>query len=327
VPFPLLAQIPAQLSPREAVEAIPDAASLLHRRIVELAPASIVAVLLFALFWLFGRGVSRILDRAFDRTHADPALRGLTLRLVRFFILLLGLLAAGRQLGLEVGSLVAGLGIVGLAVGMAAQDLLANLIAGFTILWDRPFRVGDVVTIGSINGQVVEIGLRTTRLRAGDQKLVILPNREAISETVVNHTESRKRRLDVRLTIAYDQPIEPVRELLVGLARGQAGFEAEPAPEVAMVAFAEAGVDIELRAVLKDAHEEGAVRSRLLEAIKVAFDGAGIAFPLPQRTFRLLASSPQIEPAGQLGAPSGVAPSTATPNPTAPIGNPEGPAR
>jgi small conductance mechanosensitive channel len=325
VPSSFLAQIPSQLTPRQAVEAIPDAANLLHRRIVELAPASIVALLLFAIFWLFARGVSRLLDRAFDRTHADPALRGLTLRLVRFFILLLGFLAAGRQLGLEVGSLVAGLGIVGLAVGMAAQDLLANLIAGFTILWDRPFRVGDVVTIGTINGRVVEIGLRTTRLRAGDQKLVILPNREAISETVVNHTESRTRRLDVRLVIAYDQPIEPVRTLLVGLAREQAGFETEPPPEVAMVGFGEAGVDIELRAVLKDAHEEGAVRSRLLEAIKAAFDAGGIAFPLPQRTFRLLASAEQIASAGQAG---NAVSSTAVPAAMgAPIDNPEGPAR
>ena len=105
--FPFLAQIPAQLTPRQAVAAIPDAAQVLQRRVVELAPAALVALLLLFFFWGMARGVSRLLGRAFDRAHVDPALRGLTLRLTRFFILMLGVLVAARQLGLEVGSLVA----------------------------------------------------------------------------------------------------------------------------------------------------------------------------------------------------------------------------
>lgn len=289
--FPFLAQIPSQLTPRQAVEAIPDAAEVLHRRVVELAPAMVVAAILLVFFWGVARGTSRLLDRAFDRTHADPALRGLTLRLTRFFILLIGVLAAARQMGIEVGSLVAGLGIAGLAVGMAAQDLLANLIAGFTILWDRPFRVGDVVTIGTTGGVVSEIGLRTTRLRAADQRLIILPNREAIAGTVINHTSGGDRRLFVRQAISYQQSLGPVRSILLELAARERGLETEPAPEVAVVSFGESAIEIELRAKLLDAHEEAAVKSRLLEEIKEAFDRAGIEFPLPSRTLRLLQDS------------------------------------
>jgi small conductance mechanosensitive channel len=295
--FPFLAQIPSQLTPRQAVEAIPDAAEVLHRRAVELAPAMVVAALLLLFFWGVARGTSRLLDRAFDRTHADPALRGLTLRLTRFFILLIGILAAARQMGIEVGSLVAGLGIAGLAVGLAAQDLLANLIAGFTILWDRPFRVGDVVTIGPTGGVVTEVGLRTTRLRAADQRLIILPNREAIAGTVINHTSGGDRRLFVRQAISYQQSLGPVRSILLELAARERGLEAEPAPEVAVVSFGESAIEIELRAKLLDAHEEAAVKSRLLEEIKEAFDRAGIEFPLPSRTLRLLQETASIHSA------------------------------
>ena len=113
------------------------------------------------------------------------------LKLSKFVILAFGVVMAAGQLGFQIASVLAGLGIVGLAVGLAAQDTLANLVAGITILWDRPFRIGDNVTVAGTYGPVQAIGLRTTRILTNDQIDAILPNKTIINEKILNHTRTR----------------------------------------------------------------------------------------------------------------------------------------
>src|SRR4029450_1015091 len=156
---------------------------------------------------LLHRLAKRAFANALRDSKADPALHSLGLRLTRYVFFGFALLMAANQLGFQVGSVLAGLGIVGVALGFAAQDLLANLIAGFTILWDRPFRIGDVVVIAGTRGTVTDIGLRSTRLRTQDVRDVILPNRDGINETIINLTSTPELRVDLPIGIGYREDL------------------------------------------------------------------------------------------------------------------------
>jgi len=153
-------------------------------------PSLLTAILILCVFFILYRLAAGLLGRLMNRTRADPAARDIAVRLTRYAILAIGLMMAASQLGIQVGSLLAGVGIIGLALGLAAQDSLANLVAGITILWDRPFRIGDNVTVSGTFGKVKEIGLRTTRIRTVEHLDAILPNKEIINAKIVNHTLS-----------------------------------------------------------------------------------------------------------------------------------------
>lgn len=257
------------------------------RRVVDFLPRLAAAVLVLLVFALLHRLATRALGNALRESKADPALRSVGLRLARYLLFGFGLLMAANQLGFAVGSVLAGLGIVGIAIGFAAQDLLANLIAGFTILWDRPFRIGDIVTIAGTQGSVTEIGLRSTRLRTFDVRDVILPNKDVINEKIINHTSTPELRIDLPFAVGYGEDLGRVREVLLGAAQGHLEIAAQPAPQVVVAALGESAVEVELRFFLRDARVERNLRAEVLEQAKLALDAAGIEIPFPQRVVRI----------------------------------------
>lgn len=253
------------------------------RRVVDFLPRLLAAILVLLVFILLHRLATRALANALRDSKADPALRTVGLRLARYVLFGFGFLMAANQLGFEVGSVLAGLGIVGLAIGFASQDLLANLIAGFTILWDRPFRIGDVVTIADTQGSVTEIGLRSTRLRTPDVRDVILPNKDVINSKIINYTSTPQLRIDLSIGVGYREDLQRVRATLLATVDGHPGVAPEPAPQVVVVALGESAVQVELRFFIRDAWVERNLRVELLEKAKVALDEAGIEIPYPQR--------------------------------------------
>ena len=196
----------------------------------------------------------------------------------------LALVMAASQLGIDIGALIAGVGILGLAIGLAAQDSLANLVAGLTILWDRPFRIGDNVTVAGTFGKVKEIGLRTTRIRTVEQLDVILPNKEIINQKLVNHTLNPLMRLGVPLGIAYKEDSRQAREVLLEAVAGHELILEQPEPQVVVTALGDSSVDLELRVWLRDPHAEREATFAMVELSKIALDEAGIEIPFPQRT-------------------------------------------
>jgi small conductance mechanosensitive channel len=256
-------------------------------RVVDYLPSLLASVLVLAFFFLASRLVVRLLHGMLVHTHRDAALRDLVVPLARYSVLALGIIMALSQAGLQVGSLLAGLGVVGIAVGLAAQDTLGNMVAGFSILWDRPFRLGDRVTIAGHCGQVTHIGLRSTRLRTLGQLDVILPNKEVVNQVIVNHTLSPELRLSVPLSIGYREDTRRAREVLVAAVAADPRVRAEPPPEVVVTALADSGVNLEIRVWLHDPQVERAALFALLEAAKIALDQAGIEIPFPQRTLQV----------------------------------------
>lgn len=258
---------------------------------------------LFA-FWLIFRLVAGLFRRLLARRHTDASIIGITTRLARYALLSVAVVMALGELGFNVGSLIATLGILGLAVGLAAQESLGNVIAGLTILWDRPYRVGDNVTIAGTFGRVQEIGLRTTRVLTVERLDAFLPNREIVKEMIVNHTANPQLRLGVPVSIAYKEDTREARRVLLAAVEGNRLLREEPVPAVVVTALAESGVTLELRVWLRDPHEEREALFEVTEIAKIALDDAGIEIPFPQRTIHLAPGSvlPRVEAGEEPGA-------------------------
>lgn len=284
-------------------ESWPGLGQRLLERFLLWVPSLLAALVVLVAFFVLNRVLAGVLRRVMARTRADPAAQTIALRLTRYAVLGLGLVMAVSQLGIDVASLLAGVGILGLAVGLAAQDSLSNLVAGITILWDRPFRIGDHVTVAETFGKVQGIGLRSTRLRTVEELDVILPNKEIINQQIINHTLNPKMRLGVAVGIAYHEDTRVARRVLLDAVRGHDLILEKPEPEVVVTALADSSVNLELRVWLRDPYTERRATVEMVELVKVALDEAGIEIPFPQRTLHVPAGVRLVREADEDAAP------------------------
>lgn len=259
----------------------------------------LLALLVLAVFVGIYRVAAAGLRPVFQRSRLEDDASELLLTILKYALLGFGLILALDQLGFNVMSLVAGLGIAGLALGFAAKDSLANFIAGVTILWDRPFRVGDRVEIDGEFGQVKKITLRSTRIHTNENMVVIIPNQNVANNKVINHTMQASLRLDIPFGIAYKEDIDQARAVVLGLLAGDDRVRERPAPVVVLTEMAASSVNFELRVWLKNPHAEVPLAFEYLEKIKKALDGSGIEIPFPQLS--LYVEKGSVEAKGEEG--------------------------
>ena len=255
--------------------------------LIRFAFQAVIAVAVLAVFFGIYLVVRTAIRPLFERSRLEEDARNLLESLAKFSILAFGVILALDQLGFNVTSLIAGLGVAGLALGFAAKDTLANFIAGVTILWDRPFRVGDRVEADGQFGQVKQITLRSTRIHTGDNRVVIIPNQNIVNNTIINHTMQASLRTVVAFGIAYEADIAHARETVLELVRGDDRVRERPAPEAVVTELADSSVNMEFRFWLKNPHHEVPLENEYLEKIKLALDAAGIGIPYPQVSLRV----------------------------------------
>jgi MscS family membrane protein len=262
----------------------------------EVVGRSLKAGFFLAVFW----GAFRAIDAAFLAVSAAPAarlgagLRGLLpllRKILKVAVLGLGLVAVLTELGFHVTSLLAGLGIGGLAVALAAQKTVENLIGSVAIGVDQPFRVGDFIAVDGVAGTVEAVGMRSTRLRTLDRTLVTIPNGKLADQRVESHSARDRYRLAVTFGLAYGTPTEVVRGLLAAL---DAMLRAHPArgPEAPVVRLADltdAGLRVEVMAWLeaKSYDEFAAVRGELYLSLLEAVERSGARFAFPTQTVQV----------------------------------------
>ena len=260
-----------------------DAASLLIATfesflIQNLLPAALTAVA----FWVAMRVLLGVARRALGRSsRIDAGVQQLILRFTRFVIVALAVVAVLDELGIAVAPFIAGLGIAGIALGFAAQDTVQNLIAGVTILLDRPFHVGDNIELHDTFGTVEEITLRTTRIRTLDNQMAILPNANVISERIINHSMVRALRVLVPFGIAYKESPAEARAVVLALAENDGRLHPDYEPSVVVTELADSSVNMELRLHLRDAKLEVSIRLEYQEKVFEALKAAGIEIPFP----------------------------------------------
>jgi small-conductance mechanosensitive channel len=256
----------------------------------------VVAILILAL----ARPVAQITRIVLDyverdlikRTESklDDMVLPLINKTVSFLVYVFAVIIALDQLGIEVLPFVAGLGIVGLAIGLAAKDTIANVIAGISIMIDRPFVVGDRIELWSAPkqaatwGDVMEIGLRSTKIRTTDNILLIIPNSEIARRDIINYTTiSQDIRVRIPVGIAYEADAKKAEKIILDIAKNTEGVLKEPASVVVMQAFGASSIDLELRVWIDNARNRKNIMSTLGKGIKKAFDEQGIEIPYPRR--------------------------------------------
>ncbi len=245
-------------------------------------------------------GILRVLVEWYiDRVTKDGAenmrmtIGPLTSKVTGIILGLVGLIVVLDHFGINIGSLLVSLGVGSLAVALAAQDTLANMIAGFVILVDRPFRVGDRIVLESGDmGDVQEIGLRSTKVQNFDANLIIVPNSELVKARIINQAYPfNQMRARLVVGVAYGTNAEKVRGILLKLADNHPDILKEPKPEVFMTALADSAVEFTLIARASDFSKRFAAENILREQAYVAFGEEGIEIPFPQRVVTMKTSS------------------------------------
>jgi small-conductance mechanosensitive channel len=198
-------------------------------------------------------------------------------------------------MGVNVMPFIAGAGVMGVAVGFAAKDTLSNLIAGILLIIDRPFEIGDRIEVwsapsGSASwGDVIDIGLRATRIKTTDNIVVIIPNNEIMTRDIVNYTIiSSSIRVRVNIGIAYDADMAKAKALIIQAAGSANWILAEPAPKVVVRDFGESAVDLQLRVWIQDARKRMDTISYITDTVKTLFDENGIEIPFPRRDITIV---------------------------------------
>lgn len=242
------------------------------------------ALVVFVLFILIYRFTRKPLARVLRGANIEEALIHMLVdNVYRLSLVIFGFVMALGQLGVNITAALAGIGIIGVAIGFAAQDSLSNIIAGFLIFWDKPFKVGDWVSIAGLYGKVAAITLRSTRIRTLENTYIIIPNQKIINEVLTNHTKNGRMRVNVSIGIAFKESIADARKALLGAVKSVPHIESDPAPDVVVKQISESSVDLLVRVWIKNAENEVEVFHNTVESCKNALDEAGIQIPFPHR--------------------------------------------
>jgi small conductance mechanosensitive channel len=259
-----------------------ETAEQLRNSVVVFMPRVLVALAVLLVFWIVFRVTRRLFASILRRAGIHQTLTHLLLdNVYRVTLAIVAIIMAASQLGLNVAAPIAGLGVAGIAVGLAAQDSIANMIAGFLIFWDKPFGVGDYLTVGELYGEVRVITIRTTRIRTNENKYVVIPNKLIMDSVLVNHTMYGEARVNVPLGIAYKENIPEAREVLLKALESVEGILTHPAPDIVVEGLGGSSVNLVVRVWIDDLSTERPVFFRTLETCKLALDAAGIQIPYP----------------------------------------------
>jgi small conductance mechanosensitive channel len=220
----------------------------------------------------------------------DDIIFDLFIRFSNFIIYTVAVIIALDLLGINVVPFIAGAGVAGIAIGFAAKDTLSNLIAGILLIIDRPFEVGDRIEVWSAPagsatwGDVIDIGLRATKIKTTDNIVIIIPNNQIMLRDIINYTIiSEDIRVRINIGIAYDADLQKAKSAILKVAQATEGVADDPPPKVVVRNFGESSVDLQLRVWIHDARRRMDTISDITDKIKETFDAEGIEIPYPKR--------------------------------------------
>jgi len=255
--------------------------------IILMLPNFVAAVVVVVLAGLVARGVRRGIRGILGRSATTPTVSNLMATVGYLAVLAIGVFIALGILGLDTAltSLLAGVGIIGLALGFAFQDLASNFIAGVLLAIRRPFVEGDLIEHDDHFGIVTEINLRSTRLRTLQGQVVIIPNADVFTNAVINYSTG-ERRVDLQCGVAYGDDLERTREVVLTAVRELDGVNADREIDFYFEEFGDSSIDFVVRFWIVFARQPDFLeaRSEAIIAIKKALDGAGLTIPFPIRT-------------------------------------------
>lgn len=248
-------------------------------------PKVLTAVLITAAGLVASQWIGRACDRALQRFELEAPVRLLIVRLIRILCLTLFVILALQNLGVELLPLVAGLGVAGAGVALAMQGVLGNAVAGLTIIFTKPYRVGESIAIIGVEGTVESITLFSTVLRHADCSRVVVPNRKIVGEIL--HNYGKMRQTELKVGVAYEADLRQALATIEDLVRSHPHVLREPPPQIQVAALDSSAVVITANPWVA-VSDFGAVEGELYVQIVQALRQRGIQIPRPQSEVRLL---------------------------------------
>lgn len=242
-------------------------------------------VIVVAGFWAAGRAERWVARRARRSERIDTTLAAFLPGLARYAVVAVALIAAVDLLGIATTGLIAVLGALGLAAGLALQGTLGNVASGVMLLLFRPFKVGDFIDAGGITGTVKAVTLFATEMATPDNVKIVVPNGTVWGGTVKNYGAYGTRRLELRFNIGYEDEINRAMNIIEGVVLADTRAHRKPAPFIAVGELAASSVNLVVQ-IWCDAGDYGPLGFDLTKAVKEAFDRSGVKIPYPQQVVR-----------------------------------------
>ena len=252
---------------------------------IRFGPKLLTAVLIMTAGAFAAGWAARGTLRALHRLDLEPPVRMLISRVVRVAVLALFLIMALQNLGVELLPLIAGLGVAGAGVALATQGVLSNIVAGLTIIFTKPYRVGEYISVVGVEGRVDAISLFSTSLIHPDLSRVVVPNRKVVGEIL--HNYGRIRQCEITVGVAYDADLPGALGVIRDLVHANPRVLADPAPLVQIATLADSTVQISVKPWVAVA-DYGATAGELNLSIVEELRRRGISIPFPQHEVRLL---------------------------------------
>lgn len=253
----------------------------MHDILFKDVPRIIIALLVLWIGLKVIKLMIKAMGRMMERRKVDASLQSFLLSIADIALKVMVVIAVMGMVGIQTTSFIAVLGAAGLAVGMALQGTLQNFAGGVIIFLLKPFKVGDYIDSAGVQGTVKNIQIFNTIVETPDKKIVIAPNTDLATKTLVNYSRSENRRVDVKVGIAYGESVDNARAVLLELANSYPLVIADPAPAVVVTALADSAVSLELRVWVKNANYWDAF-FYLNQAVYDKLNEKGIQIPFNQ---------------------------------------------
>ncbi len=252
----------------------------------------VLALVIFIVGRWVARAVTNAVGRLMKKGGMDESLVDFLGNLIYAALLVVVIIAALDQLGVDTTSVMAIFATAGLAVGLALKDSLGNLAAGVMLVLFKPFKLGDFIEAGGVTGVVESIRIFSTLLKTGDNREITVPNGQIYGGTIVNFSARDTRRIDLIFGIGYDDDIRQAKQLIEEVMAADERILKDPAAVVMVAELADSSVNLAVRPWVESA-DYWNVRAAMLENIKITFDAAGISIPYPQTDVHLFSVDEQ----------------------------------
>jgi small conductance mechanosensitive channel len=256
--------------------------------VIDHSGALISAVFVIIAGLLAARWLGNMLDRWLVRKAMEPPMRMLVVRIVRLLIFALALVVALETAGLDMTILIAGFSVAGVGAGLALQGVLGNLVAGLTIIFTKPFRVGEYIEIAGVSGQVQTVALFSTTLLHLDMSRVVIPNRKIVGEIL--HNYGNVRQLNLSVGVAYGTNLTEAVGIVRRVLAANPRVLKEPIPVVGVTMLADSSINIAIKP-WTSVGDFGTATTEINQAVAEQLRAANISIPFPQRELRLLNNS------------------------------------
>src|SRR5882757_1890686 len=252
---------------------------------IRFGPKLLTAIVILTVGAFVAGWIARTTGRGLNRLDLEPPVRQLLMRVARVLVFLLFAILALQNLGVELLPLIAGLGVAGAGIALATQGVLSNVVAGLTIIFTKPYRVGEYIGVAGVEGEVTAISLFSTVLAHPDRSRIVVPNRKVVGEILQNFGNVRQS--EILVGIAYESDLAAALDAIREVVKANPRVLADPNPVVQISVLADSAVQIAIRPWVA-VSDFGIVSGELNLSVAENLRQRGIAIPFPQREVRLI---------------------------------------